>query len=317
MLGMIFSRDRAMQLDGTLRSFFMHCIDPDSIDIYVIYLATDDLNTYQYDQLAREYSNSFIQFIPQDNFRMDVLTSIIEQNRNKPLTSLDRCLIRCGPRFSFISNLSISSFAPQYVLFLVDDTIFIRDFSLCEARNALESSTDALGFSLRLGKNINYCYPLDMPQSIPICNYISDGVVKFDWTKGEYDFGYPLEVSSSIYRLDDIIYLLNGLDFKNPNTMESSMASSAHRFVRRKPYLLCYAQSVAFCNPANKVQTECNNRACTSSDYSNVRLAKMFNEGYRIDVDIYSDLAINACHQEVELIFKKVDNSQVPKYIVR
>ena len=77
----------------------------------------------------------------------------------------------------------------------------------------------------------------------------------FDWTSGESDFAYPLEVSSSVYRVSDIEPLLKHLDFSNPNILEATLDANKSTYQATKPNLLCYGSSVAFCNPANKVQT--------------------------------------------------------------
>jgi len=48
-LVLVFSRDRAMQLDATLRSFFLHCEDPERADVMVLYRATTPTHAEQYD----------------------------------------------------------------------------------------------------------------------------------------------------------------------------------------------------------------------------------------------------------------------------
>ncbi|MBM4147173.1 MAG: glycosyltransferase, partial [Nitrospira sp.] len=137
-LVLIFSKDRPLQLDATLRSFLMNCADNASTRIIVFYTSTDPLNTRHYEELQKEYQKYqliyFFQFLPEMEFKLQVLT-ILEQF--------------------------------NYVLFLSDDTIFIRNFNLKEAADSLKNNEDALGFSLRLGKNTTYCYPLDSEQRLP------------------------------------------------------------------------------------------------------------------------------------------------------
>ena len=52
-IGLIFSKDRAMQLDGTLRSFYMHCKDAQSTDLTVIYKTSNALHDKLYDALKK------------------------------------------------------------------------------------------------------------------------------------------------------------------------------------------------------------------------------------------------------------------------
>ncbi|ABO49929.1 glycosyltransferase involved in cell wall biogenesis-like protein [Desulforamulus reducens MI-1] len=277
-VGLIFSKDRAMQLDATIRSLYLHCKDVQNIDLKILYKASDAYHLKHYNQLIKEYSS--VQFISENNFREQVL-----------------------------SNL----FNYAYILFLVDDNIFVHDFSINKIILNLEKQSDALGFSLRLGSNINYCYALNSAQARPVFCELEHETLKYDWTVAEHDFGYPLEVSSSVYRVEDILPLLFQLPFANPNTLEAYMSSNKGCYVDSKPYILCYKQSITFCNPVNKVQNIFNNRAGDEISYSIHELSKMFEQGYRIDVENYSGFIPNACHQEVKLQFLKPEQEYSEK----
>jgi glycosyltransferase involved in cell wall biosynthesis len=268
---LIFSKDRALQLDATLRSFLFHCNDANSSQIRVLYITTSTIHEKQYEQLKSDYQHyKYIQFITEQDFRNDVIALI----------------------------------APfDYVLFLTDDNIFVRDFSLSEVIESLQKNPDTVGFSLRLGRNTTYCYPLDKAQKLPDFQPIGKGILKYNWTVAEYDFGYPLEVSSSVYRTEDILPFIAQLPFRNPNTLEATMNENKSAFQQAKPFLLCYEQSVTFCAPINIVQTDWLNRTSSKIEYTTDNLAKLFEEGYRIDIASYSGFIPNACHQEVELKF--------------
>lgn len=280
--GLIFSRDRAMQLQATIESFFLHCRDSRQIKLSVLYKATNRLNQCQYNRLEEKFGN--ISFIREVSFK--------EQ------------LIRITEKF-------------EYVLFLVDDNLFVRDFHLADVTGTLQHTADAIGFSLRLGKNTNYCYSRDVKQSLPVFRQADTGVLKYNWTQAECDFGYPLELSSSVYRVSDILRLLAQLEFANPNVLEDMMAVNAAAYAAARAALLCYENSVAFCNPVNKVQSVFNNRTCGDHRYSADRLAEMFEDGLRIDVEKYSNFLPNSCHQEVPLYFREVGLAyQKPKFSV-
>jgi len=191
----------------------------------------------------------------------------------------------------------------EYVLFLVDDNLFVRDFYLADIVKSLRGNDDAVGFSLRVGRNTTYCYAHDAGQQAPAFRQVDDRILKYDWTRAEHDFGYPLEVSSSVYRTDDILELLRKAEFNNPNTLEWAMAANSHFYQRSRNSLLCFESSVAFCAPVNMVQTVWDNRAGDNRDYSVDKLAVMFENGSRIDVERYSGVVPNSCHQEVELYF--------------
>jgi hypothetical protein len=176
-----------------------------------------------------------------------------------------------------------------------------------------------LGFSLRLGTNTTHCYVLDKPQLLPVLMETSlpvresfhnqhniPSVLKFDWTNSDLDFGYPLEVSSSIYRLKDIRPVINILPFQNPNFLESRLSKQAYRFRVNKPYLLCYDKSATFCNPVNKVQVIHQNRVGLNRNYSIEELTRKFEIGERVKVTQYSGFVPTGCHQEVDMVFESM-----------
>jgi ADP-heptose:LPS heptosyltransferase/glycosyltransferase involved in cell wall biosynthesis len=267
---LIFSKNRALQLDAAMRSFLVHCRDADRTHIRVCYKTTGALHRSHYARLQTEYARfRNIAFIREQDFHSDI----------------------------------IALMAPfDHVVFLVDDTIFVRDFRLSEIIEMIDSHSNAMGFSLRVGTNTTYCYPLDKEQRLPEFQSVGSNMLKYDWTRAEYDFGYPLEVSSSVYRTEDILPFIAGLPFKNPNTLESLMAGDVSLFRQSRPFLLCFEQSVTFCAPFNKVQSVyAANRTAGDAKYSVDSLAGRFDDGYRIDIAAYQNLLPNACHQEVDL----------------
>ena len=269
MVVLVFSKDRAMQLAATLESFMLHCRDTDDTKIHVLYKASKGFFAGQYERLKKDFQ--FVMFEQENDFKRQVLSALDGY---------------------------------EYVLFLVDDNIFVGDFSVGQIIRVLRLRPEVLGFSLRLGRNTDYCYMRDAGQSLPAFNTVGRGVLEYDWQKAEHDFGYPLEVSSSLYRIQDIFGLLKQVDFDNPNIMEGMIAANASLFVLHRPGILCFEKSVTFCNPVNMVQSVAKNRASSECGYTVQRLAEMFAEGIRIDVGRYCDFTPNSCHQEVKLTFK-------------
>jgi len=322
-LGVIFSRDRAMQLDAVLRSLFLHCQDIDSADIWILYKTTDLRHEKQYQELIREYSGKVF-FKKELDLRQDLswLLSLFRENdfnrfvfwclyifgKFAPAlgSQFDRLWRRTvTPILIFLSNLFFAWASKDRIVFLlVDDNLFVRDFYLNQAVDVLSEREKLLGFSFRLGKNTTYSYAYGREQSLPEMENLGDEIALFDWTKADGDFGYPLEVSSSVYRLGDFLPLLMAISFDNPNTLEDRMAFYARDFKRKRPLLACYQRSVTFCNPINLVQSVIPNRAGETIRYSVEELSSKFEQGERVRVDAYSGFIPNACHQEVELIFE-------------
>ena len=305
MIGIVFSRDRAFQLDGLLRSFFLHCRDWETLKLCVLYKATSDLHTRQYADLRQAYAQHPVRFISEKTFKDDLLKLLdgsAQHPRKRALYSLEE---RLGRWFGYPFHLFTPPRGSETILFLVDDNIFVRPFELEEISAALTSQVNAVGFSLRLGTNTTHCYPLDKPQALPEFVPVRDRVVGFRWAGAEGDFGYPLEVSSSVYRLQELLPLLVMLPYANPNQLEEQLARRAKKFRRRAPLLACFRQSVTFCNPVNRVQTMLDNRVGSLREYSSEGLAEMFAAGYRLDVDAYHDFVPVSCHQEADVAVRK------------
>ncbi len=320
----VFSRDRAMQLDAVLRSLFLHCHDVDNANICILYKTTNKQHEKQYQELVEEYSGRVF-FMQQQNFRQDLLSHLNPFEKNKfwgfvflllctfgrigpPLGSLlDRIWRRTiSPVLIYLSTLLVAEVPKDtFILFLVDDNLFVRDFYIEEAIDILNQTERLLGFSLRLGENTTYCYSGRRIQSLPKFESLGENIAYFDWTTSDGDFGYPLEVSSSIYRLCDILPLLMAVSFDNPNTLEDRIAFNVRNFRSNRPLLACYQRSVTFCNPINMVQSIMPNRSGESEKYSADELLSRFERGERVDVEAYNGFVSEACHQEVELVFRK------------
>jgi hypothetical protein len=293
--GIVFSKDRAMQLDATLRSFFLNCVDTNLLSLKVLYTGSTARYLNQYQELQHTFSSDpLVNFIEEGDFRQDVFNAI-----GILFSGWDRTLLRLG-----VKKKSPVP-ADHFVLFLVDDNLFIRQFRLAEIIVALTGTRNALGFALQLGTNIDYCYPLDVSVKFPNFENLFDGIVKYRWPEAGDGLNYPLEVSSSVYRLGEIASLLSNLKFSDPNTLEAQMALKSNHYRRSHPYLLCYERSVTFCSPVNKVQKTYGNRTGAKPEYFPEYLARLFDEGYRIDVQRYQNMIPNACHQEVEMSFSK------------
>jgi hypothetical protein len=266
----IFSRNRPAQLDLTLKTLKNSVGDLFKIDLYVLYKADNDNFKKGY-KICKE-ENNFANFIEEHSFYDDV------------------------------KNLLSISFN-KYVLFCTDDTIFTHNFTVEEIEKVMNEDNDLLNFSLRLGTNTIYCYPLSAQQQIP--DYEDVGrIFKWNWLIADYDFGYPLELSSSVLRVEDIKQFINTRIFTNPNLMEWYLDISKGRFSDRCQSA-CFKTSVAFSAPMNTVDNKNVNRVANTNNYSVENLLKKYLYGYRINpYKFYKYIPIGA-HQEVEFEFIK------------
>ncbi len=290
-LTLVFSRDRALQLEATLASFLLQVPDAASVDVVVLYRATSTRHSSQYRVLG-EHFGSRVRFAQEVDFRSQVI----------------EILNHSAPAPNAASRPTPSGDPGGHCLFLVDDCIFVRPIRLRDAQSALESTPDALGLSLRLGRNTTYCYSLSRPQALPRFSQLENGLLKFRWRGSDGDFGYPLEISSSLYGLQMLRDLISGLPFDGPSALESQLALRARHFSGRQPALLCSEHSVAFCTPVNRVQEVYDNRTGAASRFSVENLADLFDQGMRIDVHSLAGFMPRSCHQEIELDFERAND---------
>lgn len=262
-----FSKDRPMQLDLALATNKLNSHEWYIQREAVLYSASTERFRTAYKQVSN--INASVTFVEQSDFKDDLLRIIGDS---------------------------------QYVLFVVDDSIFINKYNLKAMVDMLNGEQRAIGFSLRLGKNTTYCYPLnienEMPKLTPITGY---GMSVFEWNSvGLGDFAYPLELSSSLYRTEDLAFLLENGKYDSPNSLEWLLSCNINLFTHL-PKLFCYTTSRAFSNPINKVQTENNNRHGHNSEYDTSFLLRQFESGRRFDSKKMKKFVPNACHQEVDI----------------
>ena len=204
----VFSKDRGMQLDYMLRSIFSHCKKIEEYKFSVIYKCENNQKNKSYEILNQEYKQ--IRFIKEKNLKYDLLISLL--------------------------NL-------DYVFFCFDDNYFINDFDVEEIIQLLVTTPTAIGFSLRLGKNINNSYSYQTGIIQPDLDKSSDKFLRINWVSGEFEFGYPFDLSSSIYDVKNIYSIIKDLKFNNPKELEVNLHLMRDRFKYKNPDLFCYIQS--------------------------------------------------------------------------
>lgn len=268
----IFSKDRAFQLEALLGCLSCRCIDINQAHIFIQYFASSSEFETGYRIVQESWRDKLrITWIRESSFKLDLI----------------RSLAYCASRIDSI-------------LFLVDDCLIVRDFSLGDIRRFLLLNPSCLGYSLRLGYNTHYCYSKDCEQEIPPFAGSGD-FLSYNWSTAYHDFAYPLEISSSLYRFKDIYSLLRFLPYKNPNTLEQVLSRCKILFRRNKPNLACCSTSIAFCAPLNRVQNNFQNRAGESAEYSPHNLNQVLLNGERLDILSFSRYRPKACHEEISL----------------
>jgi hypothetical protein len=288
------SRDRALQLDGTLQSFRRQCSDVRRARIAVLFRATNRAHRKAYEILAREHPE--ISMVEEGSFAEDAARLLgAMESRSDQLGTRPRKGVAMA----------------ETTMLVVDDTLFVQAFSLESIRSALSEEPEALGFSLRLGETIRFCQPLDVPSPPPkLIHAAGSGageIVSFRWSKLKADWGYPLELSSSLYRRRHLATLVREITFDSPTRLEHELWLKSGSLVEYQR-LLCYRRSRAVSLALNRVQSTALNPISDHLRHQPTGLLARYLEGWRIDVTAYDGYTPHACHEEAELILARGAN---------
>lgn len=263
----IFSKDRAAQLDLFLRS--MKRFFPEFYryqDISILYtFSNEGFGSGYVKTITLNPEFRYVYETP-GNFKIDTL-NLINPDKN-------------------------------FTMFFVDDNVFKNKFTLMsEEVKEFAIRDDIACVSLRLCPRITYCYTMNIPMQVP--NFVDPVRRIWRWRDAcPGDWSYPMSLDGHLFKTDDVLSLFMILDYQNPNTMEAAMSLKPLPM----PFMICFKDSKIFNVPANKVQNVNNNRhGNTPAQDINERFIK----GGRLSLDklIENPLAINntSCHQDVPI----------------
>jgi hypothetical protein len=262
----IFSKDRAAQLRLLIYSIQKNA--PHAFNLNVIYTSSNEEFNKGYEKVKGEFS-SLCNFVKQtDNFKGDVL-NLLDSD----------------------SELSC---------FFTDDDIIYKSFSVESVKNSINNDEDVFCFSLRLGKNTNFCYAMNTPNVFRDYSE-SDGTLSWDWSVHYLDFGYPLSVDGHIFKTKDILKLTKKVGFTNPNTFEAAL-QIFESFPKNK--MTSFPESVLVNTPNNIVNTSFANRNGLTHGADVKELNKNYLAGSVIDLESMDFSNVIGCHQEIEFKYK-------------
>ena len=267
--GVIFSRDRALQLHALLRSFASHVAQPRP-PLTVLYRATNARHAAAYQELFREVATLGLDIRPVPE---------------TPGRFRDQLL-------AVLAGASASQ-----VFFLVDDMVFIRpvDFS---AFRGLDGTRCI--FSLRLGKQVVFSYPEQRDLALPT---VTPGPIAttltWRWRDGDGEWDYPLSVDGHVFASCEIQAMLRSVPFQAPNSLEWALVARFHPWVRLRAGV-CYPEACVVNVPLNRVQHEMPNRA---EDGSPDELLRLWEAGQMLDFGALARQTCRSAHFPVEARF--------------
>jgi hypothetical protein len=244
-VSVIFSKDRAMQLDGFLASYFENV--KNYSNIIVLYHVSNDAHNKSYHDLRKIYSDFPVEFIAESNFR----NNLIEVLDNAPQ---DR------------------------VIFYVDDMLFSQKIDYDWLRE-VDPLLDIV--SLSRGKDLTYSTVLAKKLEVPSFTKFSENLYRFKWNEiAEFsDWSYPIGVSGYMFSRTECLAMMRATPFKAPNSLEQNLQHFFPYFITRGG--ICIENVATPCVHTNLTQTEGYNNVL--GYFSLEELLELWNEGKRIN----------------------------------
>ncbi len=257
--GIIFSMDRPMQLYSLLESFYCYCENPPKLNLLIKYTKTEFQDEYKNIEII--FKNKNIDFFYETDFKENLIT--------------------------IIAKISKSN-----IFFLVDDIIFKDKFNFNHYFQ-IKNFNNYI-FSLRLGKNLNYCYPRSISQFLPKFTSVNN-LNSWKWFSylNNGDWGYIFSVDGNVYSKRQVEIMTKIINFKAPNSFESNMNIFRYIFLNKKG--LCYNQSILVNVSLGRVNQEIEN---ISGNISVIKLLEQWKLGYKIDINIFHKIDNKSAHIE-------------------
>jgi hypothetical protein len=277
----VFSMDRALQLDALLGSYSRLAVNPAPIHILFRATGTEHLAAYE---------------------------EVLERHRQRIAS-----ITRQHDGGSFRSQLLelLATVSAERVFFLVDDIVFVEEFDLA---HLLAWDSRFFVPSLRLGANLRRSYTWQMEQQrptffqlstsrkrqllpdVPITEINQDDLLNWVWEEASLDWAYPLSVDGNLFSTAEIQALAEHTRFTSPNTFENNL-QRFHGFFKHR-IGVCYRKSRLVNVPWNRVQNEFDN---VHGEVHQDAMLRHWRAGLRIDTEALRGEGNVSAHQEFPL----------------
>ena len=279
----IFSKDRAAQLDLCLQSIYQNASKLNGGDccINIVYTASTPEFQTGYDKLKEEYRSYHMGHHQTFFFGESHFGGFVEAY-----------------------NAAMSS-KNEYVLFFTDDDIVYRpmaeDLWPCTMSKMVDENLFTV--SLRLGtntfvqdqyRNTNCLIPdNDIQQNSKIRTW------NYSTQPDNINFAYPFSVDGHFFFKSNVNEILSGIpDWYNPNSLEGK---AQHNLGGMFKFMGCFEHSYVVNTPMNRVQETCTNKAGQFFNQTAESLNERYLSGDRLSLDNMDFSTIIGCHQEIKL----------------
>jgi len=265
--GIVFSKDRAIQLYSLLESYLKFVINP--CKLHILYNASNSEHLKTYKELEKIISK-----------KTELIKFCLEENTFK--INLMDC---------------ISKVRSNNIFFLVDDILFLRSVDFDIVRG-IDSSNYTL--SLRLSPQLKRSYTARKKHQLP--NFrkstMDSQLLEFSWTESDLEWSNHWSVDGHIFSTAEIKAISEISDFNGPNSYEGILNTFDTIIINRKG--LCFEESIILNLPINRVQNEFKN---FSGQLSTEMLLSLWNQGSKINIDKFENYIPESTHEEHEIEF--------------
>ncbi|WP_394665625.1 hypothetical protein [uncultured Chryseobacterium sp.] len=214
-LNVIFSYNRALQLDYLLNSALEHF--KTDYKIVVLYHTT---GTHKdgYDLLMKKYEHhQRVSFIERKNVLFDSsFFKVIKSKKDWKFFKKKNLFNKHGDNFKGLLQKIIRKSGCEFVMFNTDDGVFFEDVVIPEeVFNIIKSNPENASYRLYVGENINgqpdY---LERKQDYYLWDYYAD--------KNIHHWSFPFAVDGTIYHSKGLLKHLEKMIYHNPVTLEEN-----------------------------------------------------------------------------------------------
>jgi hypothetical protein len=239
-----FTKDRPLQFEAFLESFFF-CSGMEDNQIHII--APDDQH---YKKLVQTYPGTNWHF---ENWFGRSFAETLKWVVFNRMTESD------------------------YILFACDDMIYTRMFNLRMVEMLLKTLEPAnvLGFSLRLGTNIQGCNAIPQNNSL---------YRMWRWRGKPGHFGYPFELMATVYSVRVVRTIISALnEIKLPNDLEVGGIQYCKAHLGETQLVMFNTPNYAVAQDVNRVQDYYENAIHGTEEQSTENLLAAYNRGAKLD----------------------------------
>ena len=260
----VFSKDRAPQLDLLLRTYARHA-KPQPARVSIQYSASTALHERAYRKVIAHHQALIVEAAQEAGFKPTLLSLMSSSNARN-------------------------------VMFLVDDIVFISDFDI---DMLAQWDTHSAIFSLRLGANIvrSFNSRIEVQAQPPLrpVRVRDQQFLNWSWRRGELDWNLPVSLDGNVLPAAEILPVIVSQSIKGPNSLEQALGN--YRFLFKFRRGACYPTSRLVNLPMNTVKTE------PGFDFPNFNvspeyLAEQYLQGMQLCVDDHGGMTPDSCHME-------------------